>query len=746
MTDHWFIQEIEHKLKSRKRVVIIDPKGQCGFLLSTLDSKNYQIIRTDASLTEHWQTVKEELYLRHEAETTFKDQPVVFYVTRDQDKLTFLFDYCFTHGCLDLSNPAEWLRKKLFANTGLQIQMDNNSLLTAAKLGIGKDIAWWQKILQNLEDMVNLEDELLPFLNEPGHYLTSKEADIRRLFEEKLFELLGQPYMAKPPETLASEICKRLFDGLAYNDLPSPLLQLYYRWVDSETYRECFEKYLGAYKIEPSLNPWAAHSDHCFIKIDQDILRQLAGNIWDKSFIADKITRIKARFAGSKAKRYIPSWWQDVITLLEFDVKPITNCNNFSQLVDFYINSFSKADRAIRNLYVAFLQEEAIIRPIQEYYDNLENELLQKWFSYTTYCKSDQQGYLVDLFKTATSGTAVIVGDGLRYEIADFVANSLGKHFKTEKQVMLADMPSETEHNMSALYVGDKALLPIHKDREKRLAELSGKPISFMPLDAVNYGTKSDYLVISYRDIDEAGEKLQLGAIKLFEEFEKQLIEKITLLLNIGFKEVHLVTDHGFVLTGLLDEADKIEPNAKGKKEVRERYIRTVELQENKDWLKFDVPYGEYKYIYVAQNHRPFKSTGTYGYSHGGFTPQEIIIPRFTFRKEKEVAAGLGVTISNKAELADVTGDLFVVKLQSASATSDLFAVSRKVQLIIYAGGQSLYKSSNISLDAGKSATQEFSFKEHSALQAVLVDAITQERLDSADIKKSTARDLGGLM
>lgn len=746
MTDHWFIQEIEHKLKSRKRVVIIDPKGQCGFLLSSLDSKNYQIITTDASLTEHWQTVKEELYLRHEAETTFKDQPVVFYVTRDQDKLTFLFDYCFTHGCLDLSNPAEWLRRKLFANTGLQIQMDNNVLMTAAKLGIGRDIAWWKKILQNLEEMVNLEDELLPFLNEPGQYLTSKEADIRRLFEEKLFELLGQPYMAKPPETLASEICKRLFDGLAYNDLPSPLLQLYYRWVDSETSRECFEKYLAAYKIEPSINPWAAHSDHCFIKIDQDILRQFAGNIWDKSFIAEKIARIKSRTAGSKVKRYVPSWWQDVITLLEFDVKPITNCNNFSQLVDFYTNFFSKADRAIRNLYVAFLQEEAIIRPLQEYYDGLENELLQKWFSYTIYYKSDQQGYLPELFKKATSGTAVIVGDGLRYEIADFVATSLRKQFKVDKQAMLADMPSETEHNMSALYAGNKELISIHKDREKRLVELCGKPISFVSLDAINYGTKGEYLVISYRDIDEAGEKLQLGSMKLFEEFEKQLIEKISLLLNIGFKEVHLVTDHGFVLTGLLDEADKIESNAKGKKEVHERYIRTVDLQENKDWLKFDVPYGEYNYIYAAQNHRPFKSTGTYGYAHGGFTPQEIIIPRFTFRKEMEVAAGLGIAINNKEELKDITGEHFIVKLQAASATSDLFAVSRKVQLMIYAKGLNIFSSSILSLDAGNSIKQEFSLKDHTEVQAVLVDAVTQERLDSADIKKSTARDLGGLM
>jgi hypothetical protein len=165
----------------------------CGFLLPLLDNKGYIVIKTDPAFTEDWQTVKEELFLRYEAETRHPDEKVIFYVTREQNKLSFLFDYCFTHGCLDLSNPGEWLKKKLFAHTGLQVQMESPMLLTTAKLGIGKDIAWWKKILQNLEDPVSLEDELLPFLHDPAGYLNSKEADIRRLFEAKVFELLQQP-------------------------------------------------------------------------------------------------------------------------------------------------------------------------------------------------------------------------------------------------------------------------------------------------------------------------------------------------------------------------------------------------------------------------------------------------------------------------------------------------------------------------------------------------------------------------
>ncbi|MBL0081458.1 MAG: hypothetical protein IPP37_03005 [Saprospiraceae bacterium] len=176
--------------------------------------------------------------------------------------------------------------------------------------------------------------------------------------------------------------------------------------------------------------------------------------------------------------------------------------------------------------------------------------LLQTWFGFYPEYKSDQQGCLPKMFAIAKPKTAVIVGDGVRYEIADYIADEIQKHFSVEKQVMMADMPAETEHNMSALYVGNNQVIPIHKAREANLTQSTGKDIVYMPLEQLNYGVAADYLVLTYKDIDSAGEKLQHAAIKLFSEFEAVLIEKITLLLNMGYHEVYLVTDHGFVLTG----------------------------------------------------------------------------------------------------------------------------------------------------------------------------------------------------
>jgi hypothetical protein len=745
MTEQWLIQDIKKLMQHRNRVVLLDPTGQCSFVLTILEQNQFSILQTDSSVTEQWQQEKEELMLRQEAETTYKDKPLVFYVTRPQEKLSFLFDYCFTHGCLDLSHPQDWLKRKIFTGTSLQVHLDNPLLLTAAKLGVGKDLDWWKKILLEIEGIINLDLELLPFVHDPEEYLSSKDSDVKLLFEEKIHELLGQQYISKPPETLANEVVKRMLDGLANNEISEPLLQLYYKWADSATYRTSLDTYIRNYKLIGTSNPLNAHPDHCFEKLDLLALKQITENCRDRSYVSDKLQKLKKRMLSTKAKLFVPRWWQDVRVLFETNIDALSGCTNLNAFIEYYTGTFSKVDRAIRNLYVEFLNDQAIIRPLQEYYEGLNHLVLQTWFGFYSEYKSDQQGYLPKLISTARPKTAIIVGDGVRYEIADFVATELHKHFKVDKQIMLADMPSETEHNMSALYVGNNEVLFIHKEREARLTQTTVKNIVYMPLEQLNYGINADYLVLTYKDIDSTGEKLQQAAIKLFAEFEAVLIDKITLLLKMGYYEVYLTTDHGFVLTGLLEEADKIDPNATGKKEVHERFIRTVDKQANTDWLAFDKPYAEYRYVYAAKNHRPFKSKGVYGFSHGGFTPQEIIIPKFRFSKIKAQTSQLEVFISNKTDLNDVAGEFFVIKLEAAKSASDLFGSQRKVHLKLYAGSKEYQSSDIVSVDSGQKTEKQFSFSHNTQVQAVLLDAETQEQLDTVNIKKSNLRDLGGL-
>lgn len=746
MIDKWILEDINYGLSKRKRMVLLDPNGLADFLLPIIERKQIKILQTNKQNNYEWQKVKEELFLRYEAENSFKTDNVLFYVTRPKSELSFLFDYCFTHGCIDLSNPSEWIKKKLFDSTGIQIKMDGSELLTAAKLSIDKDIAWWKRILQNLEDLLEIDEVLIPFLSSPENHFKGLAPDVKKLFEEKLFELIGQPYRSIPADSLANEVVYFLFNQLLNNSVSDQMLSIYHKWADSNVYSKALDEYVEKFNVGSDVNIWNVHPDHCFLSIDIRQLKDICSNYRNRGFVNDKLKHLKPRINHTNIKKYVPAWWSDIVNISEFENRTLSTCKDFNQLVTFYTTKFHYLDRAIRNIYSEFINEVEIVRPLQEHYESLNHELLQHWFEFSGQFKSNQQGYLSDLISKSDPGIAVIVGDGVRYEIGAYIASQLKNKAKATLDYMLADMPSETEHNMSALYVGEDKVLPVHKDRESELMSKSGKEITFMNLESLHYGIKVDYLVLTYKDIDSAGEKLQLGALKLFSEFENVLIEKIQLLLKIGYREVHLITDHGFVLTGLLSESDKIEIKIDGRKDIGERFIRTELNQNNSDLIGFNRAYQDFNYVYAAKSHRPFKSKGVYGYAHGGFTPQEIIIPNFVFRKEIQSSKGLGVSILNKSSLNDVVGNLFVIKISAEKNVNDLFSASRKVQVILYSDNVPLSTSNIIEVEPGEISSLEFSFSNKTEILAVLVDANNQEQLDSITIKKSNARDLGGLL
>ena len=89
--------------------------------------------------------------------------------------------------------------------------------------------------------------------------------------------------------------------------------------------------------------------------------------------------------------------------------------------------------------------------------------------------------------------------------------------------------------------------------------------------------------------------------------------------------------------------------------------------------------------------------------------------------------------------------ELFVIRLDAPKAPTDLFGGVRKVQIKLYAGNTEYQSSDIISIEANSIIDKEFSFNKNTQVQAVLIDASTQEQLDNVIIKKSNLRDLGGL-
>jgi hypothetical protein len=341
--------------------------------------------------------------------------------------------------------------------------------------------------------------------------------------------------------------------------------------------------------------------------------------------------------------------------------------------------------------------------------------------------------------------TAVIVGDGVAYEIAELVSMKVKGSVNLTKEIILADIPSETENNMSRIYMENGITEAIQSNRERYLIEQNpGINIDLIRLDEVNEEPLPGQLLIcTYKDIDDMGEKLQQKALKYFPETIDFFANKITLLLNSGYSKVYLITDHGFVLTGLLSDADKISvmPEVPGKS--KERYYISDTEYSGKDWI---VRERNGSYFYFAKSMNSFRSTGAYGFAHGGLTPQELITPFFCWEKDQSQGDALKVCISNKEELSNITGELYSIKLEAGSSSGGLFDESRAVIMVFFANKTQVNKSDVFTIEKEQMVKKEYTFDGYKEIEVQLLDATTKQILDKAVIKQNSDRDLGGLL
>ena len=433
---------------------------------------------------------------------------------------------------------------------------------------------------------------------------------------------------------------------------------------------------------------------------------------------------------------------QSVWLLCTFKVEGLGAISTYQDIATYYRQHFAALDTAMRRIYTDWLNEPATLRPLQEHYTILNNELLTCWFDIKENYISTQKDIVVNAL-AGDKRTAVIVCDGLRLEIAEAVVNAItDKNVKIDRKTALSVLPSVTENGMRALFGCSEPTM----NAQTRFNTLKSiyDDVVIMPLNMLNDGVTAQRLVLNYGDIDEVGEKKQMGALKDITNYEPELREKIAHLFRLGYNKIVLTTDHGFVLTGLLDEADK-EPRPEGNiQKIEERYVLTEEPLNAANLIERTDCYFNSNYQYYAKTDKPFKTTGRYGYSHGGFTPQECIIPAYVLNVETNNMA-LGVMISNKKELKAVTGNYFTVKLLAEGCESDLFRSERKVKLLLFAGNKMVSGNQIFSMKPGETIHAEFEMTQ-GIDKVVLVDKETSVQIDSCSIIKSASRDLDDLL
>jgi len=742
MIDNWFKKDIEKIYALHDIIVFVDVSKEAYFLVDIIKN-NATAIRTSNEI--------EELKAKYEIEKSTHGGKYFIYTTTPKKDLKFIREYCETNGCIEIKYLDSYVKQKVNQHLNLNINLPKEELISAAKVSLGKDQTYWMDLShKGASEIFDLEKELLPFLDSPKDYLKKYDKKTQEVFFKKIADLIGQTYVDKPATTLANEVVNAMLTGLLENNTNSTLLNVYSNWLDSVSYKASFQSYISQYKMIDKADIFAVHISHPFRKLDNLWLAEIAKNIQDKNYINNILPKINQRNSNRTAKGLGINFWNEVKILLEFDEKNINQINSFDEAVTFYVNSFSKLDGAIRKLYSEFLSNKTVIEPFQSYYKNLSVLFLDKWFKYIDTYQSNQTGKIQEILDSNIDKTAIVVGDGVSWEFSkDIISNIKAKNFKLSSNYLIAGLPSETEHNMSQLYVKTGEVLPTKKKREEYLLKTNeGKSIDFIDLENVNETTDAaHYLICSYKDPDKLGETYQQKALKYFDDVAKTFANKIKQLLRNGYKNVYLVTDHGYTLTGILENSDKIEVDFSGTVHKSERFIRSEEIQQINTNLLIgkEIKYKKFNYCYFAKRLGPFKTPGVYGFSHGGISPQETIIPYLKWTNESNDNELLGVQITNKIDLKDVNGDLFTIKLKGDSVSDTLFSAERKIVLMFFSENKKFNTSDIVTIERGVELKKEFHFGSYTEIEIKVLDTTTKEQLDKVTVKQSFARDLGGL-
>lgn len=730
MIEKWFNDDITQRMSISHRIVVCDACGDGAFLIKHLCS-DFLVITVKSEI--------EELEARYEVEKHHRDNDVVFYVTIPKDKLKFLLEYAQTGGLVDLTDMELYTKQQLFAVSGINATIDGKNLVMASKLSIGKDINWWKGVATGITQPFNLQDYIVNFICQPTETIQSMDVAVRNVFTDEVYKLIDKQKTSQTPDAMAREIMSSIFEGLLKNMLGNELLQLYYTLTDRTSAQQVLNLYSEGFALPVNSSPLIAHPDHPFVALDRKLTEILSDALKNDTDTSACLHVIKERITSKYATAYKAEWLLDLVVLFSYDVNGVHMLSTLNEFATYYQTQFSKVDRAMRQLYVAWLNKPETLRPIQYYYEQLSKELQAKWYALMKDYQPTQQGLVANVLQK-TGKVAVIVGDGLRLEIAEVVADEIKENLK--RAIAFTELPSITERGMSALY-GCEGVENTAQARFAHLKTLT-PDVEVLPLDNLNDSVTADKLVLTFGDIDQVGEKKQLAGLKDISGYKYLLVEKIKQLLSKGYSKVYLTTDHGFVITGILDEADKIPIPFGTDIKVNERFILSNSPIDDARLIERKEIFGGYAYQYYAQTDKPFVSRGTYGYAHGGLTPQECIIPMYCFSKEESTEAGCNITIANKSDLLTVTGNYFTLKLKAQGDPSNLFTSSRKIKVQLFDQQGNTISSSIEMLQADSIFTKELEIMT-APCKLVVIDLKTTEQLDHCVVDRSHARDIDDL-
>lgn len=723
MFKEWLKADIERAAKKSNRVVISDPTRFLTFAVKDLSDFTVLTLNSDA----------DEMEARLQAQTSHAGSKVIFLCFFPARDITQLVEFSGIGGFINMDSPDNYLRNKLYQELHQNITLSESKLLLSAMLSDGKSLTWWRGIVNETIEPLDLKEHLHLLIKDPKQYQISHDERIFAVLRDEVFKVIGKPSIPLDAAALIGILTETLFMGLVENKLSTHQRDIYNWWANRNDLFPILRNLAADWKIPGNASPLKANPNHPFDALDRQLLVAIGQRLRKGATVADLTEFVKKRVESSEAYSLKPQWLKDLLVLLDFDTSDMYLYGTMKKVTEYYATKFVMLDTALRHLYDKWLSEPEILQPLQEIYESHNKELLGTWFAVAPGNYSPTQSGLIETALKSSPKAAVLVCDGLRLEIAEAIASELSDCTEINRQTEYAKLPSVTENGMSALFGIDKVV----NSTAQRFNRLRDSLPEVEIIQYLNLGNAvfSKKLVVMFGDIDLVGEHKGLAGLRDISNYEVELVEAVKRLHRMGYDDVYITSDHGFVITGLLDEASKV-PTPSGV-DVKERFILSDEYISKSNFIGREDPFPGGKYQYYAKSDKPFRTRGAYGYSHGGFTPQECIIPLYRF-SSKHKHSGIEVKIINKDALTSVSGQFFTVRLKGNDAST-----GQRIKVIFYNNG--VQDSSTIlKLDGNCEASCELELTGYN-MSIIVQDAKTNNQLDNAQVKKAFSRDLDDL-
>lgn len=530
-------------------------------------------------------------------------------------------------------------------------------------------------------------------------------------------------------------------DSFPFTDtLPEPIFRPRYqnflqKWQQYELFKNTFRQLAKSIDARYPLGAWATSlpsppKRSTFLNVEQaiwDQTQQALAAIDSKTaaieFVRQRQNTFQERAKGFWAQEGEITGWRVLSQMAKTILGAHQAQETFSSLstaaavIEKYIKEWWKIDSDYRHFLTELDQSSGHLDAALKWTSRIYQDCLERINDHFTKLVADQGTWppqagsigatrLWNSFNKDYQGLrAIILVDALRYELAQELAQRL-ELTSGQLSPAFSPVPSITEVGMAALlpgwpdfkvdYVsnGWQITAPDSSEnlarKDKRIAWLLQYLGSAAVFDLDQWLATSlselepeyRWIVVTSSTIDAVGEGAGQVAVHTFESLLGRLEQGVRRLLAAGCMDIHIVTDHGFLLREKVSEPEKVKAKKEdGILKKQERYL-----------IGRNLPPTELPHLPVSGSQDLmarfpwgigcFVTTGPYNYMHGGIALQEIVTAHIHMQQTvQEQLVGVALELVGGSEIRNA-----FFKVQLMPQNVDLFSKGRQVEIDIVRG------------------------------------------------------------